>query len=119
MSAKALFERRKNRVRFNIKKKIEGKTRLVVFRSNQHMYAQLINDADGVTVAQASTVDKDIASKLKSKSNVEAAALVGESIAKKAGAAKVGDVVFDRGGYIYHGRVKALAEAARAGGLKF
>lgn len=118
-SPKSLFERRKNRVRFNIRKKIEGKARLTVFRSNQHIYAQLINDADGVTIAQASTLDKDIAGKLKSKSNIEAAKLVGESIAQKAKSAKVIAVVFDRGGYLYHGRVKALADAARAGGLNF
>lgn len=118
-TAKALFERRKRRVRSSIRKRSTGKIRLVVFRSNQHIYAQLVNDNDSVTMAQASTVDSDISSKLKSKSNSEAAKLVGLAIAKKAKAAKVEEVVFDRGGYLYHGRVKALAEAAREGGLKF
>jgi large subunit ribosomal protein L18 len=120
MSSANVFERRKNRVRFGIKKNSNGRVRLVVFRSNQHIYAQLISNDGGQTLAQASTVEKEIAAKLKkSKSNIEAAKQVGEAIAKKAKAANINEVVFDRGPYLFHGRVKALAEAARAGGLNF
>jgi len=120
LSAKELFERRKRRVRTSLRKRSGGKLRLVVSRSNQHIYVQLIDDAEGRTLAQASTLDKDIAAGLKSKSNIEAAKAVGSAIAKKAKAAKIeGDVVFDRGGHLYHGRVKALADAAREAGLKF
>ncbi|MCE3232116.1 MAG: rplR [Rickettsiaceae bacterium] len=120
MSASSIFVRRRNRVRYGIKKNNkEGRVRLVVCRTNQHIYAQLICDTEGKTLAQASTVDKDIAVKLKSKSNIEAAEAVGKTIAERAKSAKVSDVVFDRGGYLFHGRVKALAEAARAGGLNF
>lgn len=120
LSAKELFERRKRRTRTALKKKSVGKLRLVVSRSNQHIYAQLIDDAGGRTIAQASTMDKDIGSSLKSKSNIEAAKAVGAAIAKKAKEAKIdGDIVFDRGGYLFHGRVKALADAAREAGLKF
>lgn len=119
MSAQlSLFKRRKQRVRNAIRKKAADRVRLSVFRSNQHIYAQLIDDANGVTVAQASTMDKEH-EKLKSKSNIEAAKLVGTSIAALAKKAKIVKVVFDRGGYLYHGRVKALADAARAGGLDF
>ena len=89
--------------------------RLNVFRSNSHIHAQVIDDVNGKTLAAASSVDM----KLENGSNVEAAALVGKEIAKRAKAKKIEEVVFDRGGYIYHGRVKALAEAAREAGLKF
>ncbi len=112
-----LFERRKARTRFNLKKKSGGRPRLSVFRSNTNIYAQIIDDVNGVTLASASTKDKDI--NLKSGSNKEAAALVGTAIAKKAIAAGVEEVVFDRGGYLFHGRVKALADSARDAGLKF
>ena len=116
----AINARRKRSVRFNLKRRNKGgRVRLVVFRSNQHIYAQLIDDTQGVTLAQSSTLDKDVAKGLKSKSHVEAASKVGAAIAKKAKDAKVDEVVFDRSGYLYHGRVKALAEAARVGGLKF
>lgn len=116
---KSLFERRKYRVRKSIRKNnATGRIRLVVSRSNQHIYAQLIDDSKSVTLAQASTLDKEAAS-LKSKSNIEAAKVVGALIAKRAKDAKVTDVVFDRGGFIYHGRVKALADAARENGLLF
>ena len=117
MSARALFERRKRRVRFNLKKKSVGKLRLVISRTNQHIYAQIVDDSESRTIAQASTMDKEFAT-LTSKSGVEAAKAVGSSIAKKAKDAKVGDIVFDRGGYLYHGRVKALGDAAREAGLK-
>ena len=90
--------------------------RLCVYRSNTNIYAQIINDENGSTLVSASSLDKDL--KIKNL-NVEAAALVGESLAKKAKKAKIKCVVFDRGGYKYHGRVKALAEAARENGLEF
>ncbi len=114
----SLYDRRKQRVRTAISKKAGGRVRLSVFRSGKHMYAQLIDDSTSSTLAQASTIDKEIG-KLKSGANLEAAKLVGTLIAKRAKDAKVTEVVFDRGGYIYHGRVKALAEGARAGGLSF
>jgi large subunit ribosomal protein L18 len=120
MSAKNIAERRKNRVRFGVKKNNKnGRIRLVVFRSNQHIYAQLVDDVNGVTLAQASTMESEVSASLKSKSNIEAAKKVGDLIAKKAKAANVNEVVFDRSGYLFHGRVKALADAARAGGLIF
>lgn len=111
------FARRKARVRFNLRKNAAGRIRLSVFRSGKHMYAQLIDDSKGVTLASASTLDKDM--KVKKTSTSEAAKAVGELIAKRGKALKVGEVVFDRGGYIFHGRVKALADGARAGGLNF
>lgn len=118
-SAKELFERRKRKVRLSIQEKSGGRVRLSVHRSGKHIYAQLIDDKQGKTLACASTVDADVKKSVKSGSTVDAARVVGELIAKRAKAAKVNEVVFDRGGYIYHGRVKALAEAARAGGLSF
>lgn len=115
--ADRLFERRKQRTRTHIKKNAGGRIRLSVHRSNLHIYAQLIDDKAGKTLAQASTVDKEL--NLKKGSTVEAAIEVGKAIAKKASDLKIKEVVFDRGGYIYHGRVKALAESAREGGLDF
>lgn len=114
-----LFERRKRRVRYSLRSNSSGRVRLSVFRSGKHMYAQLIDDAQGVTLAAASTLDKELKSSLKSTSTVEAAQKVGELIAKRGVAVQVKEVVFDRGGYLYHGRVKALADAARDGGLSF
>lgn len=111
------FDRRKNRVRYNIKK--SGRVRLSVFRSGQHIYAQLIDDAKGVTLASASTLDADVKGKVKNGASIEGAKVVGALIGERAKAAKVKEVVFDRGGYLFHGRVKALAEAARATGLAF
>ena len=93
--------------------------RLSVFRSGKHMYAQIIDDTKGVTVASASTLDKEVREALKKTANVEAASFVGKVIAERAVKSGVNEVVFDRGGYIYHGRVKALADAARSAGLKF
>ena len=93
--------------------------RLAVFRSNKHMYAQIIDDTAKVTLAAASTVDKEIASELEHTNDVEAAAKVGTLIAKRALEKGITEVVFDRGGYIYHGRVQALADAAREAGLVF
>ncbi|MBN8531584.1 MAG: 50S ribosomal protein L18 [Alphaproteobacteria bacterium] len=119
MAHESKFDRRERRTRFQLRKKANGKPRLSVFRSGKHIYAQVIDDAQGVTLVAASTVDKEVRTKLKSGSTKDAAKLVGELIAARAGKAKVTDVVFDRGGYLYHGRVASLAEAARAGGLKF
>ena len=93
--------------------------RLVVFRSDKHMYAQVIDDLTGHTLAAASTVEKDIKSNLEKTNNVAAATLVGETVAKRAVEKGITEVIFDRGGYIYQGKVKALADAAREAGLKF
>lgn len=103
-----------------VRSKLSGtaaRPRLNVFRSNKHVYAQLIDDMSGVTLASASTIEKDL--NLESTSNVEAAKLVGELVAKRAVEKGITAVVFDRGGYLYHGRVQALADAARANGLQF
>jgi len=111
---------RRDRLRFRIRKTVSGtdqRPRLAVFRSNKEIYAQLIDDVSGKTITAASSRDKDIdASKV---NKVEAAKLVGKAIAEKAVKAGVDTVSFDRGGYLYHGRVKSLAEGAREGGLKF
>ncbi len=96
-----------------------AKPRLSVFRSDKHMYAQVIDDVAGKTLASASTLSKDVRADLEKTNDVDAAAAVGKAIAEKAQAAGVTEVVFDRGGFIYQGRVKALAEAAREAGLKF
>ena len=119
VKSKALFARRQQRVRYALRLKGDGKARLSVFRSGQHIYAQVIDDTKGVTLASASTLDKDIKGKVKSSASVEAAKAVGAIIAQRAKAAKVEKVVFDRGGYLFHGRVKALADAAREAGLQF
>ena len=113
------FDRRKNRTRYQLKQRASGRVRLSVFRSGQHIYAQLIDDAKGVTLAAASTLDKEVKGKVKNGAGIEAAKAVGSLIATRAKEAKVKDVVFDRGGYLFHGRVKALAEAAREAGLAF
>jgi large subunit ribosomal protein L18 len=115
----SLHERRKMRVRTAIRKKAGGRVRLSVFRSGKHIYAQIIDDSKGVTLAQASTVEESIRKKAKSGANVDAAKTVGELLAERAKKASVTEVVFDRGGYLYHGRIKALADGARAGGLSF
>lgn len=93
--------------------------RLAVYRSTKHIYAQLIDDVQGVTIVSASSVDKDLKEKLGHGGNIESAKAVGEAIAKKALKKGVKDVVFDRGGFLYHGRIKALADAAREAGLNF
>ncbi|MCQ6276432.1 50S ribosomal protein L18 [Bacillus sp. V3B] len=95
----------------------ESRPRLNVFRSNKHIYAQLIDDVNGVTLASASTLDKDVS--VESSSNVDAAVKVGELVAKRAVEKGIKSVVFDRGGYLYHGRIQALADAARENGLEF
>ena len=107
-----------NRMRSKIQGTAE-RPRLAVFRSEKHIYAQIIDDMTGTTLAAASTVEKDIKAALKATSNIEAAAAVGSAIANKAKAKGIEEVVFDRGGFLYHGRVKALAEAAREAGLQF
>ena len=111
---------RRQRLRFRIRKTVTGtvqRPRLAVFRSNKEIYAQLIDDVSGKTITAATSRDKDIDA---SKANkVEAAKLVGKAIAEKAVKAGVDTISFDRGGYLYHGRVKSLAEGAREGGLKF
>jgi large subunit ribosomal protein L18 len=110
----------RQKIRYRIRKKISGvavKPRLSVFRSNADIYVQLINDADGVTIASASSKDKDI--KAQKANKTDKSKLVGTAIARKANDLGIKDVVFDRGGYIYHGRVKAVAEGAREGGLVF
>lgn len=112
-------ERRLARVRRSLKKVANGRPRLSVFRSSKQIYAQIIDDANGVTLAAASTMEKDVKSGLKTGADSAAAAAVGKLVAERAKAAGVEKVVFDRGSYMYHGRVKALAEAAREGGLEF
>lgn len=119
LKPKQLNERRKQRVRAQIAKKAGGRARLSVHRTNLHIYAQIIDDADGKTVAAASSLEKDLREQIKNGGNVEAAKRIGALIAERAKAAGVTEVVFDRGGYLYHGRVKALADAAREGGLSF
>lgn len=107
---------------YRMRNKIQGtaqRPRLAVFRSEKHIYAQIIDDITGTTLVAASTVEKDIKSSVKVTSNIEAASAVGTAIAKKATAKGIEEVVFDRGGFLYHGRVKALAEAAREAGLQF
>ena len=118
-NAKQLFERRKQRARAQLAKKAAGRPRLSVFRSGKYIYAQVIDDLQGHTVAAASSLEKDLKSKLKSGSDSTAAAEVGKLVAERAVKAGIKVVVFDRGGYRYHGRVKALADAAREAGLTF
>ena len=117
--AKALFSRRQMRVRHRIARNAKGRPRLSVFRSSKHIYAQVIDDGAGRTLAAASSLDKSLRENLKSGADKAAAVAVGKLIAERAKAAGVGVVVFDRGGYLFHGRVKALADAAREGGLDF
>ena len=116
---KGAEDRRKARVRRAIKKAANGRPRLSVFRSSKQIYAQIIDDVRGVTVAAASTIEKDVKGKLKTGATVEAAKEVGKLVAERAAQAGVKQVIFDRSGYLFHGRVKALADAAREGGLDF
>ena len=117
MAKLSLFDRRRRRVRSALRARAAGKPRLSVHRSGRHIYAQVIDDAAGRTLASASTLDKDL--KVKTGANADAAAAVGKALAAKAKKAGVDKVVFDRGGFLFHGRVKALADAAREGGLEF
>jgi len=116
---KDALTRRAARVRRQLKKVANGRPRLSVHRSSKNIYVQVIDDAEGRTLAAASTLDADIRGKLKTGADVAAAEAVGKLIAERATKAGVTEVVFDRGAYIYHGRVKALADAAREGGLTF
>lgn len=114
-----LRSRRRQRLRFQLRQKSHGRPRLSIFRSSQHIYAQVIDDAQGRTLAAASSLEKPMRESLKTGADKAAAAAVGKLIAERAVAAGVTEVVFDRGAYLYHGRVKALADAAREGGLSF
>lgn len=117
--SKDLQQRRRERLRFQLRLKAGGRARLSVFRSSQHIYAQVIDDSQGRTVAAASSLDRNLREALKTGADKAAAAAVGKLVAERALAAGITEVVFDRGAYLYHGRVKALAEAAREGGLAF
>ena len=115
---KPLVQKRHKSIRVKVSGTAEF-PRLAVYRSTKHIYAQLIDDENHVTLASASSNDKDLKEKLAHGGNIDAAKVVGEAIAKRALAKNIKDVVFDRGGFLYHGRVAALAEAAREGGLNF
>ncbi len=117
MAKLSIFDRRRRRVRTALKARASGKPRLSVHRSGRHIYAQVIDDAAGKTLAAASTLDKDLRGK--TAATTAGAAEVGKTLAERAKKAGVSKVVFDRGGFLFHGRVKALAEAAREGGLEF
>jgi large subunit ribosomal protein L18 len=116
---KGAEDRRKARVRRAIKKAANGRPRLSVFRSSKQIYAQVIDDVRGHTVVAASSLEADLKDKIKTGADVDAAKEVGRLVAERAKQAGVTSVVFDRSGYLYHGRVKALADAAREGGLEF
>ena len=111
--------RRTAKVRRRIRRADTGRARLSVFRSSKHIYAQIIDDANGKTIAAASSLDKDMRASLKTGADTEAAKAVGKLVAERAVQKGIKDVVFDRGRFLYHGRVKALADAAREGGLEF
>jgi large subunit ribosomal protein L18 len=118
-SRKEALVRRANRVRRSIKAVANGRPRLSVHRSSKNIYAQIIDDVAGKTLASASTLEADLRGSLKTGADVAAAAVVGKLVAERGVKAGVKEVVFDRGAFIYHGRIKALAEAAREGGLHF
>jgi large subunit ribosomal protein L18 len=118
-NTKELFKRRQQRNRYSLAKLATGRPRLSVFRSSQHIYAQIIDDAAGKTLASASSLEKNLRNSLKTGADKDAASKVGALIAERAKSAGVGAVVFDRGGYQFHGRVRALADAAREAGLSF
>ena len=117
MAKLTLFDRRRQRVRTSLRKRAGTRARLSIHRSGRHIYAQVIDDQGGRTVAAASTLDKDLRGK--TGATLDGAQEVGRRIAERAKAAGVTQVVFDRGGFLFHGRVKALADAAREGGLEF
>jgi large subunit ribosomal protein L18 len=116
MAKLSLFDRRRRRVRTALRARAAGKPRLSVHRSGRHIYAQVIDDTAGTTLAAASSLDKDVKGTGATK---DSAAAVGKTLAERAKKAGVSQVVFDRGGFLFHGRVKALADAAREGGLEF
>ena len=117
MAQLSLFAKRRQRVRSKLRAQVAGRPRLSVHRTGRHMYAQIIDDSKGTTIASASTLDTGV--KAKNGSTADAAAEVGKRVAEAAKKAGISSVVFDRGGFLFHGRVKALAEAAREGGLEF
>jgi len=113
---------RRQRIHYRIRKVVNGtaeRPRMVVFRSNKQIYVQVIDDEQGKTLVAASSNDKELAAQTKGKSGIEAAAIVGKAIAERAQAKGIKKIAFDRGGYLFHGRVKSLADAAREGGLAF
>jgi large subunit ribosomal protein L18 len=118
-NARQALERRKARVRRTLRAAANGRPRLSVFRSSKHIYAQIIDDAKGETIAAASSIEKDLRGSLKTGADIEAAKVIGKLLAERAVSKGVKDILFDRGGYIFHGRVKALADAAREAGLNF
>ena len=118
MAKLSLFERRRQRVRTSLRKRAGSRPRLSIHRSGKHIYAQVIDDVEGRTVASASTIDKEVKGK-GGGATTESAQDVGRRVAERAKAAGVTQVIFDRGGFLFHGRVKALADAAREGGLEF
>jgi large subunit ribosomal protein L18 len=119
MADKQAIQKRAQRIRRQLRKVAGDRPRLSVHRSSKHIYAQVIDDSKGQTLAAASTLEKDLKGSLKTGADTAAAAAIGKLVAERAVAAGIKEVVFDRGAYIYHGRVKALAEAAREGGLSF
>jgi large subunit ribosomal protein L18 len=119
MAHKSPTERRKARVRRSVKAAANGRMRLTVHRSSKHIYAQVIDDTKGITLAAASSLEKAQRESGKTGADIEAAKIVGKLVAERASQKGVKNVVFDRGGYMYHGRIKALADAAREGGLSF
>jgi large subunit ribosomal protein L18 len=119
LSAKQLSKRRATRTRYNVKKNSHGRLRLSVHRSERNISVQIIDDKAGKTLVAASTLEEDMKKKLKTGANKEAAKAIGQLVAKRAIEAGIKEVVFDRGGNVYHGRVKELAEAAREAGLSF
>ncbi|MBP5689391.1 MAG: 50S ribosomal protein L18 [Bacteroidales bacterium] len=113
---------RRRRIHYRIRKVVNGtpeRPRMVVFRSNKQIYVQVIDDTQGKTLCAAASNDKELAAQCKGKSGIEAAAIVGKAIAERAKAQGISKISFDRGGYLFHGRVKSLADAAREGGLDF
>ena len=119
MAHKSPTERRKARVRRSVKAAANGRMRLTVHRSSKHIYAQVIDDTKGITLASASSLEKAQREAGKTGADIEAAKIVGKLVTERASEKGVKNVVFDRGGYMYHGRIKALADAAREGGLSF
>ena len=118
LSSRKLFDRRKRRNRYNLRRSAKGKLRLSIFRSNLHIYAQVIDDVNGKTLAAASSRDKEIAD-AKAENKMSEAQLVGKLVGERAKKAGVSTIGFDRSGYLYHGRVKSLADGAREAGLNF
>lgn len=120
MTKENYTERRRRRIRYQVKQRSYGRPRLTIFRSNSNIFAQIIDDSKGVTLASASTIEKDVKAKIKgSACNITAAKIIGSLIAERAQKQKIKEVVFDRGHYLYHGKIKALADAARESGLAF